>query len=38
MMMILKKLIFIKEKGIEFMFASGRDMNMMLDMIKKVSY
>lgn len=34
MMMILKRLIFIK-KGIEFMFASGRDMNMMLDMIEK---
>ena len=31
----IKEIDFYKEKGIEFMFASGRDMNMMLDMIKK---
>lgn len=36
-MMILKKLIFYKKRALEFMFASGRDMNtdMMLDMIEK---
>ena len=31
----IKEIDFYKEKGIEFMFASGRDMNMMLDMIEK---
>ena len=31
----IKEIDFYKKKGIEFMFASGRDMNMMLDMIEK---